>query len=43
MPKIFTLLLRSTPNQGMKWIPEPVALFAFAKSPPEPLTTYAGR
>jgi len=27
----------------MKWIPEPVALFACAKKPPEPLTTYAGR
>jgi len=26
----------------MKWIPEPVALFAYAKNPPEPLTTYAG-
>jgi len=26
----------------MKWIPEPVALFAYAKSSPEPLTTYAG-
>ncbi len=30
-------------NQCMKWIREPVALFAYAKNPPEPLTTYAGR
>ncbi len=31
------------PNQCVKWIREPVALFACAKNPPEPLTTYAGR
>ncbi len=30
-------------NQCVKWIREPVALFACAKNPPEPLTTYAGR
>ncbi len=32
-----------TYNQYVKWIREPVALFAFAKNPPEPLTTYVGR
>jgi hypothetical protein len=31
------------PYKCMKWIPEPVALFACAKNPLEPLTTYAGR
>ncbi len=31
-----------THNQCVKWIREPVALFAYAKNPPEPLTTYAG-
>ena len=30
-------------NQSIKWIREPVALFACAKNPPEPLTTYARR
>ena len=32
-------------NKCMKWIREPVALFEekTSKSPPEPLTTYAGR
>jgi len=34
---------KSTHNHGMKWIREPVAFFAYAKNPPEPLTTYAGR
>jgi hypothetical protein len=31
------------PNKDMKWIPEPVALFAGAKNPPEPLTAYVVR
>jgi len=31
------------PNKCMKWIRQPVALFAFAKNTPEQLTTYAGR
>ncbi len=30
-------------NQGINRIREPVALFADAKNPPEPLTSYAGR
>ncbi len=30
-------------NQYMKWIRQPVALFAYAKNPPEQLTTYVGR
>ena len=34
---------RSLYNQCVKWIPEPVTLFAYAKNPPEPLTTYARR
>jgi len=31
------------PNKYIKWIPEPVALFAIAKNPPEPFTTYVRR
>ena len=30
-------------NQYMKWIRQPVALFAYAKNPPEQLTSYARR
>ncbi len=30
-------------NKGINRIREPVALFACAKTPPEPLTSYAGR
>jgi len=32
-----------THNQNVKWIREPVALFACAKNPPEPLTSYVWR
>ncbi len=36
-------MYQQTHNQGINRIREPVALFADAKNPPEPLTSYAGR
>jgi len=32
-----------TYNKCSKWTPESVALFAYAKYPPEPLSTYTER